>query len=321
MTAYSTIADSEIDPESPGTTTLFTKLRDNPTAIAEGSSGAPKIRPSAFGVESGYMYLGNESDGGLNYASNTNIASDELYCSSLNVQNGVTLGVSESSNGFIIIRCTGIATIAGTINLDGKGVSGGVLGVTANTVGVTGGTGLLGGAGGGGMGGSTPVNGGAGGGAYGSSGGAYSVNHVTNASTAAAILARIESYMERHSGTLYPSAIDNGVVGGGGGGSGATGSSSVDGADGGNGGGCVIIIADEIDFTGAITCDGNNGANTGHSSAGSAGGGGGGFVLLVARNFINSSGSITATGGTGGSGYGYNAGNGADGHFKLITVG
>lgn len=43
MTAYVIIADSEIDPESPGTSTLFTKLRDNPIAIAEGSTGAPAL--------------------------------------------------------------------------------------------------------------------------------------------------------------------------------------------------------------------------------------------------------------------------------------
>lgn len=43
MTAYSAIADSDIDPESPITTGLMTKLRDNPIAIAEGSSGAPTV--------------------------------------------------------------------------------------------------------------------------------------------------------------------------------------------------------------------------------------------------------------------------------------
>ena len=43
MTTYTTVADSEIDPESPGTTTLFTKLRDNPIAITEKASGAPVL--------------------------------------------------------------------------------------------------------------------------------------------------------------------------------------------------------------------------------------------------------------------------------------
>lgn len=48
MTSYVAIADSEIDPESPGTTTLFTKLRDNPIAITEGASGAPTIQSAAI---------------------------------------------------------------------------------------------------------------------------------------------------------------------------------------------------------------------------------------------------------------------------------
>jgi len=43
MTIYTAIADSEIDPESPGTTTLFTKLRDNPIAITEKAAGAPVL--------------------------------------------------------------------------------------------------------------------------------------------------------------------------------------------------------------------------------------------------------------------------------------
>lgn len=43
MTTYASIADSEIDPESPGTTTLFSKLRNNPIAMFEKSSGAPVL--------------------------------------------------------------------------------------------------------------------------------------------------------------------------------------------------------------------------------------------------------------------------------------
>lgn len=50
MTTYSTIADSEIDPESPGTTTLFTKLRNNPLAIQEGDASAPKIVYAALDI-------------------------------------------------------------------------------------------------------------------------------------------------------------------------------------------------------------------------------------------------------------------------------
>jgi len=48
MTAYNTIADGDIDPESPITTTLMTRLRDNAIAITEGSSGAPEIQTAAL---------------------------------------------------------------------------------------------------------------------------------------------------------------------------------------------------------------------------------------------------------------------------------
>ena len=43
MTAYTAIPDSDIDPDSPGTTGLFTLLRDNPIAIMEKASGAPVL--------------------------------------------------------------------------------------------------------------------------------------------------------------------------------------------------------------------------------------------------------------------------------------
>lgn len=48
MTTYTTIPDSDIDPESPVTTGLVTKLRDNPIAITEGASGAPSIAINAI---------------------------------------------------------------------------------------------------------------------------------------------------------------------------------------------------------------------------------------------------------------------------------
>jgi len=43
MAAWTTIPDSDVDPESPITTSLMQALRDNPVAIAEGASGAPTI--------------------------------------------------------------------------------------------------------------------------------------------------------------------------------------------------------------------------------------------------------------------------------------
>lgn len=48
MTGYNTILDTEIDPDSPITTTLIARLRDNPIALAEGSPGAPKVQQAAI---------------------------------------------------------------------------------------------------------------------------------------------------------------------------------------------------------------------------------------------------------------------------------
>lgn len=48
MTAYITITDVETDPEAPLTSTLAKKWRDNPIAITEGSTGAPKVQRAAI---------------------------------------------------------------------------------------------------------------------------------------------------------------------------------------------------------------------------------------------------------------------------------
>lgn len=43
MTSYITITDAETDPSAPLTSELAKKWRDNPIAMSEGSSGAPKF--------------------------------------------------------------------------------------------------------------------------------------------------------------------------------------------------------------------------------------------------------------------------------------
>lgn len=50
MTTYRTIASTETDGYSPATVPLFTALADNPTAIAEGASGAPRVDGRALDV-------------------------------------------------------------------------------------------------------------------------------------------------------------------------------------------------------------------------------------------------------------------------------
>lgn len=63
MTIYTAIPDSDIDPESPGTTTLFTRLRDNPLAIREGDATAPKILNAALNSYPFSIAAGDISDG------------------------------------------------------------------------------------------------------------------------------------------------------------------------------------------------------------------------------------------------------------------
>lgn len=53
MTTYTAIPNSDVDQDSPVTQTLVTLLRDNPIAITEGASGAPKIQSKALN-----MFLG-----------------------------------------------------------------------------------------------------------------------------------------------------------------------------------------------------------------------------------------------------------------------
>lgn len=50
MTTYRTISSTETDADSPVTVQLMTALADNPTAIAEGASGAPRVDGRALDV-------------------------------------------------------------------------------------------------------------------------------------------------------------------------------------------------------------------------------------------------------------------------------
>lgn len=51
MTTYTAITDSEIDADSPITVNLMTLMRDNPIALSEGATGAPRIKGEAMLLE------------------------------------------------------------------------------------------------------------------------------------------------------------------------------------------------------------------------------------------------------------------------------
>ena len=68
MAAWTTIPDSDLDPESPITTSLMQALRDNPVAITEGASGAPKVVPAGtsgipYPIHSNVVEVGNVGAG------------------------------------------------------------------------------------------------------------------------------------------------------------------------------------------------------------------------------------------------------------------
>ena len=50
MTSYVAVSNGEIDADSPITADLMSKLRDNPIAITEGASGAPKVMRAALNM-------------------------------------------------------------------------------------------------------------------------------------------------------------------------------------------------------------------------------------------------------------------------------
>lgn len=58
MTTYTAITAAQIDADSPIDTTLMTLMRDNPIAITEGASGAPKIQQAALETTGGSEAVG-----------------------------------------------------------------------------------------------------------------------------------------------------------------------------------------------------------------------------------------------------------------------
>lgn len=63
MADYRTITDAEVDPDAPLTSSLGYAWRDNPIAIAEGATGAPRIVDAALNAGSvtnnGGTFVGN----------------------------------------------------------------------------------------------------------------------------------------------------------------------------------------------------------------------------------------------------------------------
>jgi len=244
------------------------------TPIIGGNSGAGGNAPSSI------TFFGNGADGALNLTSGTSsLSGGEYWYTTCNIAAGATF-TNFTNNLPIVIRCTGTATIAGTVTvLQGNTAAQAAYG---GGTGGGGGGGTAAGAAGGGM--SFASRGiGTGGTAGTSSGGTGG-----NGNTLALNYARL-ALLALTWGT--GGATMMGGTGGGQGGS--TGGAA------GLGGGMVVIVAPTIIFTGTINANGTAGTAAPGNSTGGGGGGGGGLVLLAARNLTNT-GTINVTGGAGG---------------------
>lgn len=75
MTSYVSIPNGDIDQDSPITQPLMTALRDNPIAITEGATGAPRIVGAAmFGTSAGTTVLRDCLPTGSRTVSSSNAA-------------------------------------------------------------------------------------------------------------------------------------------------------------------------------------------------------------------------------------------------------
>ena len=86
MTTYRSIAATEVDPDSPVTSTLMVALTDNPIAISEGSTGAPYLQSAPHPYNGVTVGDGNTGllydfsvDGGVVSVQTPNLESGYVY--------------------------------------------------------------------------------------------------------------------------------------------------------------------------------------------------------------------------------------------------
>jgi len=208
----------------------------------------------------------------------------------VNIPSGTTLTTSGTTNG-LVIKATGDVTVAGSINLAGKGCAGGIADNTDDSVNNAtsgGGGGSACSAGGTGAGIFPPFNNrGGGGGGHGGIGGQGSI--VGNNGGLG--------------GGTYDSASQPVLLGSGGGGGGKYMSGTTYNPDGGPGGGAIkIVTSGTVTINGSITANGSNGVDYIANAAMTSGGGGsGGSIWIQAGTLAGNAANITANGGRGGN--------------------
>ncbi len=278
---YTVIDDSEIDPGSPGTSSLFTRLRDNVLAIIGGATAAPLVDRKAIAAGS------TGTDG---HWVNATVVTGMGFFEPEDIVISTTLALP----GVVIARVNGDVTISGIVTVaavNDTQIAQAAAHLRA-TSGNRGGEGTGGGLGGPGGGGGGWIGAGGLGGAGGGTGG----------DGGAAIVASV---------CRWPWLALNPKLGGNGGNGNA-------GAGGGAGGGCLVLLVEgDVDMTGgAITADATAGTNGG--TQGGGGGGAGGTIIIMATGTITG-GTYTARGGSGGTSSSGVGGKGGGGLVTLIA--
>jgi len=288
-------------------------------------------------IKDGVKIGGDGSDGDLVVTGTTYLEPGRWYnFSSINIQSGGTLTVSGYMNGKpLLIRCSGDCTIAGTIDLRGKGFPAGKgYSPEARSVDVS--LPVLsywGSPGGNAKRATDSVDG------YPGRGG-IRIMHATDTD----VNIWVVSWKNKNA-VLYPvfcgtgggyGATDyatGGPRGGGGGGgsspvaSGSNGSGgnvggwshiSSNGTPGAGGGALYLEVGGDLNFTGTIDVRGTDGTTS--TDGGGPGGGGGGQVWIRVVGTVTDTGTKLYSGGAGGSGTHYSGGNGGDGEIVIESV-
>ena len=324
MTTYTSIPAADIDTDSPITTTLMTLMRDNPIAITEGATGAPRVQRAAFDSKVLLKWLYDYGDGSNGAQSWTtgSYATGLWQCTTFNIP--ASQVATLSPRGTLVIMAQTSITITGTLNHDGGGGEGGYFNdatsFSGKWIGGNGGAGMYGGSGGGcgansgnvgGDGGDVLyVRGGAGNGSSGNAGASQSA-HVQN--TLKLLTPGILNAGNRN-GPTFPDRGRNGQSStGGGGGGGHSNNFSDPTAKGGDGGGLIILISPVITLQAGSFVYARGTAAVSYG----AGGGGGCVIAATPAGGYSNAGTITTTGGAGAGAVGQAGGAGWSANFTI----
>lgn len=114
MPDYRVVADSEVQPDAPVTSSLGFALRDNPAAIAEGASGAPKVQSEALNLRAaasdrtsdGTLFTINSADRLSQFLVNSYIFTSGTAATSTSVRYRTSTDGGSSWGGFTVFDTT-----------------------------------------------------------------------------------------------------------------------------------------------------------------------------------------------------------------------